>query len=89
MRAFFTDGTHAVTTASLVDFLSYQYRQKKKKLHAGDDQKTLSDLMRSIRFVSPQGHAPKHTQTILNTLYQEYDQQNTLTARFLHHLRDV
>lgn len=89
MRSFFTDGTQAVTVSSLVDFLSYKKNQQKKKLHAGDDQKNLSDLMKGIRFVSPQGHTPKHTQTLLNTLYQEYDQQNTLTARFLHHLRDV
>jgi hypothetical protein len=45
--------------------------------------------MKSIRFVAHPSPQPKNTQTLLDTLHQEYDQQNTLTARFLHHLRDV
>lgn len=89
MRSFFTDGAHAVTVPSLVDFLSYKKNQPKKKLHAQDNEKTLSDLMKGIRFVARPSPQPKNSQAILNTLHQEYDQQNTLTARFLHHLRDV
>jgi hypothetical protein len=89
MRSFFTDGTHAVTVPSLVDFLSYKKNQQKKKLHAQDNEKTLSDLMKSIRFVAHKSPEPKNARAILEALHQEYDQQNTLTARFLHHLRDV
>ncbi len=89
MKSFFTDGTPAVTVASLVDFLSYKKNQKKRKLHLEDDQKTLSHLMKSIRFVALETPKPRNTASILEALHREYDQQNTLTARFLHHLRDV
>jgi hypothetical protein len=89
MKSFFTDGTPAVTVSSLVDFLSYKKNQKKRKLHYKDDQETLSKLMKSIRFVAPETPKPRNTAAILESLHREYDQQNTLTARFLHHLRDV
>jgi hypothetical protein len=89
MRSFFTDGTHAVTVPCLVDFLSYKKNQQKKKLHAQDNEKTLSDLMKSIRFVAHPSPETKNAHAVLEALHQEYDQQNTLTARFLHHLRDV
>jgi hypothetical protein len=45
--------------------------------------------MKSIRFVAHKSPEPKNARAILEALHQEYDQQNTLTARFLHHLRDV
>ena len=89
MRSFFTDGTQAVTVPSLVDFLSYKKNQQKQKLHDKDDQRNLSDLMKSIRFVAHPSPKPKNTQGILEALHQEYDHQNTLTSRFLYHLRDV
>ena len=82
---FFTKGEYPITDTVLCEFLS----QEKNSYSTDNKDKILSELMQNIRFIAPQNKVDHDTESILNALFKQYDQQNILTAKFLYYLRDV